>query len=251
MKKLLSAQPILRIYCPGAETELHTDASSQGYGAILLQRDNEDRLFHPVYYASGKLSNSEAKFHSYELEVLAIIKALRKFRVYLIGIPFKIITDCKRFTQTIKKAEVCTRIARWALFIQDFRYTVEHRPGKNMQHVDALSRNTLPTSMLITECHDSILAKLRRNQADDADLTSIREQVKKNPTQEYVIEDGLLCKKVNGTTLIVVPKLMQSSIIRQIHERGHFGVDKTETITRRLLVQGNAREDRKYYPELC
>lgn len=69
LKKTLAMKPILRIYCPSAETELHTDASSKGYGAILLQRDNEDRLFHPVYYASGKTTDSEAKFHSYELEV--------------------------------------------------------------------------------------------------------------------------------------------------------------------------------------
>lgn len=58
----------MRIYCPNAETELHTDASSQGYGAILLQRDSEERLFRPIYYANGKTTESEAKFHSYELD---------------------------------------------------------------------------------------------------------------------------------------------------------------------------------------
>lgn len=50
VKDILCNKPVLRIYSPNADTELHTDASSQGFGAILLQRDNEDHCFHPVYY---------------------------------------------------------------------------------------------------------------------------------------------------------------------------------------------------------
>ena len=42
LKLILSGKLILRLYRAGAETELHTDASSYGYGAILMQRDNED-----------------------------------------------------------------------------------------------------------------------------------------------------------------------------------------------------------------
>jgi len=76
LKETFSQKSILRIYCPSAETELHTDASSRGYGAILLQRDSEDRFFHFIYYASAKTTESKSKFHSYELEVLTIVKAL-------------------------------------------------------------------------------------------------------------------------------------------------------------------------------
>lgn len=122
LKTALSDMPILRLYRPTAETELHTDASALGYGAILLQRDSEDRLFHPVYYSSGKTTPAEEKYDSYRLEVLAIVKALTKFRIYLIGIPFKIVTDCKAFTQTMRKKDVCTQIARWAFFLEEFAY---------------------------------------------------------------------------------------------------------------------------------
>lgn len=103
LKEALSCSPVLNLYRATAETELQTDASSQGYGMILLQRNNNDNKFHPVYYANGKTTPVEAKYTSYELEVLTIIKALKKFRVYLLGIPFKIITDCQAFTLTIKK----------------------------------------------------------------------------------------------------------------------------------------------------
>jgi len=67
-----------------ADTELHTDASCHGFGAILCQRDDVDQLFHPVHYANWKTSDAESKYSSYELEVLAIIRALNKFRVYLL-----------------------------------------------------------------------------------------------------------------------------------------------------------------------
>lgn len=54
LKTILSERPALSLSRAGAETELHTDASKHGYGAILLQRDYVDRLLHPVYYTSGK-----------------------------------------------------------------------------------------------------------------------------------------------------------------------------------------------------
>jgi len=58
------------------------------------QRDDKDHSLHPVYYINGKATAVEQKYHSYELEVLAIIKTLRTFKVYLISIKFKIVTNC-------------------------------------------------------------------------------------------------------------------------------------------------------------
>jgi len=117
-KIMLSDKPILNLYRVKAETELYADASALGYGAILLQRNNEDQRFHPVYYFSGKTTPAEAKYSSYELEVLAIVKALKKFRVYLLGIAFIIVTDCRAFTLTMSKKDLCVRVARWALLLE-------------------------------------------------------------------------------------------------------------------------------------
>jgi len=62
------------------------------------------------------------------------------------------------------------------------------------------------------------------------EISNIRKQVNENQNQEYVVKNGLLCRKLNGDALIVVPKLMQNSIIKQAHERGHFSSDKTEKL---------------------
>jgi len=65
LKTMLSEKPVLHLYRIGAETELHTDASALGYGAMLLQKSGEDNLFHPIYYSSGKTTSAEAKYASW------------------------------------------------------------------------------------------------------------------------------------------------------------------------------------------
>ncbi|XP_043276015.1 uncharacterized protein [Venturia canescens] len=102
LKEKLIQAPILALYNPCDETELHCDGSAQGYGGVLLQRKSDGR-FHPVFYFSKLTSDSESKYHSFELETLAIIYALRRFRVYLHGIKFKIVTDCDSLKMTLNK----------------------------------------------------------------------------------------------------------------------------------------------------
>ena len=64
-----------------------------------------------------------ARYTSYELEVLAVIKALEKFRHYLLRIRFKTFTDCIAFKQTINKTKLSAKITRWALLIEEFDVT--------------------------------------------------------------------------------------------------------------------------------
>lgn len=69
-----------------------------------------------------------------------MIYALRRFRTFLEGRPFKIVTDCNSLTLTLNKQEINPRIARWALELENFDYSVQHRPETQMGHADALSR---------------------------------------------------------------------------------------------------------------
>lgn len=60
-------------------------------------------MFHSVFYLSKRTTETESRYHSFELETLAIIYALRKFRVYLYGLKFKIVIDCQSLTLALNK----------------------------------------------------------------------------------------------------------------------------------------------------
>lgn len=92
-KKLVERLPVMALYDANLETELHTDASKLGIADIFMQR-NAEGILRPVAYYSRKTTDDDRKWHFFELETLAVIASLQRFRVYLLGIKFKIITDC-------------------------------------------------------------------------------------------------------------------------------------------------------------
>lgn len=169
LKKKLAEMPILALYSPTADTEIHCDASSLGYGIILLQKQ-KDGMMHPIFYYSKRTTEVESKYHSYELECLALVYGIKRFHVYLNGIKFKVLTDCESFRLTMAKKDLNPRIARWALLFQNYDFSIEHRPGNRMRHVDALSRctnilllyeNTFEQTLSIRQVQDKEISCLR------------------------------------------------------------------------------------------
>lgn len=223
LKQILSEEPVLQIFDPELETEVHTDACQDGLGAILLQRSKTDNKLHPVQFMSRKSSPAERRYKSYELEVLAVIEAIEKFRVYLLGLKFKIITDCAAFAQTMQKKEVSPKIWRWLEKLEHFDYSLEHRPGNRMRHVDALSRNAV---MILSE--DGLIARIKAAQMEDCKLNLIMKEPELS--HGYTLIRGTLHKLVGGKDLPVVPDLMQNEIIRVVHDKGHLSTKRTEDI---------------------
>lgn len=132
--KCLTSEPLLRIFDPSLDTELHTDASCIGYGGILLQRRGTQ--LGVVAYFSKRTSEHETRYHSYELETLAIVNSVKHFRVYLLGITFKIVTDCNAVKSTFTKKDLLPRVARWWAYLQDFNFELTYRKGSSLPHVD-------------------------------------------------------------------------------------------------------------------
>lgn len=231
LKELLTSYPVLHIFERGASTQLHTDASMHGYGAYLLQQSNVDGKLHPVYFFSRKTTPAEEKYTSYELEVLAIITAVKKFRTYLLGSRFKIVTDCAAFERNMQKRDLTTRVARWALLLEEYEYEIEHRRGNKMQHVDALNR--YPVLMTITE-ENGFIQGLKQAQERDENTITVRKLLESGlEHQGHFIKHDLIYKYDDGQELLVIPKAMQTAIIKRVHKDGHFATKKTQEVIRR------------------
>ena len=246
LKQALITAPVLHLYRPDRETELHTDASKDGYGAILLQRCPTDKEMHPVYYMSRKTTTAEKNYHSYELETLAIVKALEKFRIYLQGIKFKIITDCSALQQTLQNKELKAKFARWTMFLEMFDFNIEHRSAQRMRHVDALSRQD---SILLIR--DPLLERIKRAQQRDEKLQAICEILKVGPYKNFNLDNDLVYERINDKLLLVVPKGLRNDIIRQAHEVGHFGCKKTMETLQREYAINNMQKHVKNFIDNC
>jgi hypothetical protein len=84
---------VLALYNQEAITELLTDASMHGIGGILLQYQKDGTL-QPICYYSRQTIKAEQSNHSYQLETLVVVESMRRFRVYLLGTHFTVVTDC-------------------------------------------------------------------------------------------------------------------------------------------------------------
>uniref|UniRef100_A0AAG5DTA5 RNA-directed DNA polymerase n=1 Tax=Anopheles atroparvus TaxID=41427 RepID=A0AAG5DTA5_ANOAO len=245
LKQMLIKEPILRLYDRDAETEVHTDASKYGFGAVLLQKF--EGKFYPIWFWSKKTTPGESKQHSYILEAKAIYLAVKKWRHYLLGIKFRIVTDCIAFKQTIKKEDTPREVTQWVMFLQDFDYEVEHRPGERLRHVDCLSRYPEQNVLVISE----VTAKIHNQQLKDESLKAIIEILKERPYECYKMKGNLLYKTVEGSDLLVIPKSMERQIIVDAHNVGHFGHAKTMHNVKQLYFIPHLEHKIKQIIESC
>nr|CAI5836698.1 unnamed protein product [Callosobruchus analis] len=241
LKEIICTRPVLAIYNPDLQTELHTDASKLGIGGILLQKQRDDR-FKPVQYFSRQTSKEEQHYHSYELETLAVVNSMQRFRVYLLGIEFKVVTDCNSIRSTFTKKDLVPRIARWWITTLEFNFTVEYRPGSRMAHVDALSRNPVEGN---DESETNVdLLSINISEADwvlSAQLTDDRckflyqvlsdrptDMESRNIHEEYTLKDNRIFKITRNGPRWVVPRNARRAVTAYYHDSaGHFALEKT------------------------
>ncbi|GBM75540.1 Retrovirus-related Pol polyprotein from transposon 17.6 [Araneus ventricosus] len=133
----LTQKPVL--FAPDFKREfiVQTDASDLGVGVILTQRINGEE--HPILYLRKKFSGLEKRYTATERECAAIIFVIKKLSYYLDGQKFKIKTDHNPLVWLKTNAGNNPRLMRWALALQPFNYTIVHRPGMKIAHVDCPS----------------------------------------------------------------------------------------------------------------
>lgn len=199
IKDRLTTRPVLAIFNPEVPAEVHTDASAIGVGAILLQP--VDGKMVAVAYYSRQTTADQRCYHSYELETMAVVFALRYFRIYLLGTKFKVVTDCNTLRTTFAKRDLLPRIGRWWLEVQEYTFEIEYRAGTRMAHADALSRNPSPILLEVLQIDitegDWILAA----QLQDEQLARIRKilRLRGRPARRNIILKNTLLKRTRYT----------------------------------------------------
>lgn len=121
IKKIMSQVGQLGYYDVKDRTAVMADASPVGLGAILAQYDTQGQV-RIVSYASKSLTDTESRYCQTEKEALALVWAVERFQVYLLGRQFDLVTDCKalQFLFT-PRSKACARIERWVHLNLDLR----------------------------------------------------------------------------------------------------------------------------------
>lgn len=150
IKEALTTSPVLALFDPNLDTVVSADASSNGLGAVLLQKQQSGEL-KPVAYISQSMTPTEQRYAQIEKEALAFTWACERLSDYLIGMKFHIHTDHKPLVPLFSSKcleELPVRVQRFRLRMMRYQFTISHVPGKDLTIADTLSRtpSTVPTS---------------------------------------------------------------------------------------------------------
>lgn len=267
LKLLLTSEPLLQHFDPSAPTEIHTDASGIGIGAVLVQRHNQSE--HVIAYASRALSKPEKNYTVTEQECLAVVFATQRFRSYLYGHPFTIVTDHHSLCWLVNLRDPCGRLARWALRLQEYTFTVSYKSGRKHADADCLSRFPLETTTGDVDHFDDYLASLstpfpdlatfKTEQRRDKSLQPLFESARdERRASRFCVRDGLLYKKNYGAVgcslLLVVPHSLRNRVLNFTHDdltSGHLGLARTLHRTKQRFYWPNMHKTTEHYVATC
>lgn len=281
LKKVLNSDQVLAHFEPDQKIGISCDASSVGVGVVLFHRyaDGSER---PIANVSKTLTETQRRYSQVQREALAIIFGLRKFHQFLYGREFILITDHRPLVSLFgptkgTPALAANRLARWALILSQYEYTIEYRNTEQHGNADALSRMPLgPDSEFDVEeenedsatvchinfvdcqlnpCTPGVLAKESRK---DPAVSSIMRFVREGWPQSFQSDELKHYKKnseflsvENGCLLmgtrIVIPTTLRRRVLDLIH-LGHFGIQRMKQLARSAVYWPRIDSD---IEELC
>ncbi|KAL2240784.1 UNVERIFIED_CONTAM: Transposon Tf2-12 polyprotein [Sesamum indicum] len=155
LKKRLTSNPILVLPSGSGGYIVYTDASKQGLGCVLMQNGKV------IAYASRQLKNHELNYPTHDLELAAIVHALKIWRHYLYGEKFQILTDHKSLKYILTQKKLNLRQRRWIELLKDYDCTIDFHPGKANVVADALSRKSSSTLANLGSYNQALLLEMR------------------------------------------------------------------------------------------
>jgi hypothetical protein len=134
LKRLLTNAPILRVPDMEMDFMVCMDASKQGLGAVLMQDGGV------IAYVSRKMKKHEELYATHDLELVAVMLALKHWRHYLVGRNFELKTDHQSLKHLFTQRDLNARQRRWSEFMSEYDFSISYIKGKENLVTDALSR---------------------------------------------------------------------------------------------------------------
>lgn len=242
------------------------DASDLRTGAMLSFGPSLESS-RPVAFESCQLKGAELNYPVHEKELLSIVRALKKWRVELLGVPFTVFTDHRTLENFHRQKDLSRRQARWQEYLAQFDFSIQYIKGEDNIVADALSRTACDTPAPLVEqtkmfscavtalsspgvcapapyhlrlaADPSWLDKIRSGYNVDKYCAKLREQV---GSLEISESDGLLF--VAGR--LVIPRVpeLREGLFRCAHDvLGHFGFEKSYAVLRHEYYWPNMRKE--------
>ncbi|KAL4282512.1 hypothetical protein GQ457_16G022250 [Hibiscus cannabinus] len=202
LKQALTHAPVLIQPEPGKEFAMYSDASHYGLGCVLMQGDNV------IAYASRQLKPHELNYPTHDLELAAIVFALKIWRHYLYGEKCHLFTDHKSLKYLLTQKDLNLRQRRWMELLKDYDLVIDYHPGKANVVADALSRKPNSASLALNahfrltkeqkflselQVQSDLVSRIRELQRMDPELHKISDNLDAKHNSDFSVKtDGLL-----------------------------------------------------------
>lgn len=251
LKRMLTSAPFLVNPDFKSPFILQCDASKDGVGAVLAQLNSEG-IEVPIAFMSQKLNKAQRNYSVTEQECLAALLAVEKFRPYIEGYRFKIITDHASLKWLMSQSNLNGRLARWSLKLQGFEFVIEHRKGSENVVPDALSRvfSENLEELAVEEVDLCPEIDLNSPEFDSIEYSILRDKLLQDAAQypDYTVRDkyiyyraehyrGIDSQEENCWKLLV-PVALRTVLIQDTHNSfssAHGGVGKVVERLRRYF----------------
>ena len=258
-KKLILNSQTLVHYNETLPLFLSCDASSYGAGAVLSHLIKGH--FRPVAFASCTLTQAQQNYSQLEKEAFSIIFGLKRFRQYLCGRSFTILTDHRPLLSLFGPrnpvaAHAAARLQRWALILASYDYKIEYRHTTAHSDADSMSRLPLPQTWS-PKCENVDCYFLETEVMTNVTSQMIKKETQVDPvlSQVYgfitmgwpnVIDPSLApfknkCNELSTLqgcvlwgTRVVVPSALQEHVLQELHDT-HPGMSRMKALARSFV----------------
>ncbi|GKD36622.1 putative reverse transcriptase domain-containing protein [Tanacetum coccineum] len=194
LKQKLCEAPILALPEGNDDFVVYCDASHQGLGAVLMQREKV------IAYASRQLKPNEENYTTHDLELGAVVFALKIWRHYLYGTKCTVFTDHKSLQHILHQKELNMRQRRWLELLADYDCEIRYHPGKANVVADALSRKErikpLRIRSLIMTVHPKLPSQILEAQTEALKEENIKAENLRGMDKAFEVRpDGTRCIK--------------------------------------------------------